>query len=180
MDMGKISKPTLNRLRKELQAIQKEPPPNIAVSCDEADILNFHYIITGPPGTLYAGGEVHPTRMAHEFAAVSASDTSDYFCSITDESGSPPNTRSNHQQSSCTPQTGDSRRTNAFACQCPTTTRRRGTRCGPSARFAARNRISFVHHTTHATRAAYSACETHHMPTQDMRRRRAHTNARDA
>jgi hypothetical protein len=58
MDMGKISKPTLNRLRKELTQIQKEPPPNIAVACDEADILNFHYIITGPPGTVYAGGEV--------------------------------------------------------------------------------------------------------------------------
>ena len=179
MDMGKISKPTLNRLRKELSAIKNEPPPNIAVSCDEADILNFHYIITGPPGTLYAGGEVHPTLMARECAvAVSASDISDYLCSITDESGSPPNTRLNHQQSSCTPRTGDSRRTNAFACQCPTTTRRRGTQCGPSARFAAPATKSA--RTPYHARNACSIQRVRHITFMPRTCAGAHTNARDA
>jgi len=73
------------RLQKELQAITKEPPPFIRVSCAgavcsqrarrhhrpapvtrvsqakplESDILTWHYVIEGPPDTPYAGGHFH-------------------------------------------------------------------------------------------------------------------------
>merc|ERR1712224_558995 len=55
----KVPKPTLNRLRKELLACQKEPPPHIRVNVDESDILNFHFVIEGPSESPYMGGFYH-------------------------------------------------------------------------------------------------------------------------
>mmetsp|Transcript_65141 Transcript_65141/g.146946 ORF Transcript_65141/g.146946 Transcript_65141/m.146946 type:complete len:286 (-) Transcript_65141:175-1032(-) len=50
------SKQAANRLRKELKAISADPPPLIHVSCDESNILNWSYMLEGPPDTPYAGG----------------------------------------------------------------------------------------------------------------------------
>jgi len=72
------------RLQKELLAIAKDPPPFIRVRCRareaptrpraeqrwsstprsqakplETDILSWHYVIEGPPGSPYAGGHYH-------------------------------------------------------------------------------------------------------------------------
>lgn len=50
------SRQATSRLRKELQAILKDPPPHIHVSCDESNILLWSYLLEGPPDTPYAGG----------------------------------------------------------------------------------------------------------------------------
>ena len=47
------------RLQRELQALQKESPPGIHAIPLESDILQWHYVIEGPPGTAYAGGFYH-------------------------------------------------------------------------------------------------------------------------
>ena len=47
------------RLQRELQALQRESPPGIHAVPLEADILQWHYVIEGPPGTPYAGGFYH-------------------------------------------------------------------------------------------------------------------------
>ena len=41
------------------QALNKEPPPYIRARPMEDDILKFHYVLEGPPGTPYAGGYYH-------------------------------------------------------------------------------------------------------------------------
>ena len=47
------------RLRKELQALAKDPLPGIsALPCDD-NILEWHYMITGPKGSPYEGGMYH-------------------------------------------------------------------------------------------------------------------------
>jgi len=53
---GAASKQTSTRLRKELQAIAKDPPPFIYVNCDEGSILKWDFLIEGPPDTAYDGG----------------------------------------------------------------------------------------------------------------------------
>lgn len=50
------SKQALSRLRKELKTICADPPPHIHVFCDEANILNWSYLLEGPPETPYEGG----------------------------------------------------------------------------------------------------------------------------
>jgi len=50
------SKPALSRLRKELKAITADPPPYIHVAVDEANILNWSYLLEGPSETPYEGG----------------------------------------------------------------------------------------------------------------------------
>ncbi|KAI9351100.1 ubiquitin-conjugating enzyme/RWD-like protein [Zopfochytrium polystomum] len=45
------------RLRKEYMLIQKSPPPFITAKPLESNLLEWHYIIQGPPDSPYAGGE---------------------------------------------------------------------------------------------------------------------------
>ncbi|KAI5453796.1 Ubiquitin-conjugating enzyme E2 6 [Naganishia albida] len=47
------------RLQKEYQAMQKSPPPFILARFEEKNILDWHFIIRGPPDSPYAGGEYH-------------------------------------------------------------------------------------------------------------------------
>lgn len=53
---GKATKQAAARLRKELKAIEKDPPPYIHIHCDESNILSWSFVIEGPPGTPYEGG----------------------------------------------------------------------------------------------------------------------------
>ena len=45
------------RLKRELAALQKTPPPGIFTRPDPADILLWHFVIDGPVGTPYEGGK---------------------------------------------------------------------------------------------------------------------------
>mgnify|MGYP005863534667 CR=1 FL=1 len=45
------------RLRKELAALQVDPPPSVIAEPDEANILLWYYVIRGPVGTPYEGGD---------------------------------------------------------------------------------------------------------------------------
>lgn len=45
------------RLTKEYAAITKSPPPYIIAHPSETNILEWHYILTGPPETPYEGGQ---------------------------------------------------------------------------------------------------------------------------
>ena len=47
------------RLQKELKAIQTTPPPYIRAKPLEDNILEFHYVLEGPPDTPYQGGFFH-------------------------------------------------------------------------------------------------------------------------
>lgn len=47
------------RLNKEYKQIQANPPPYIIARPSESNILDWHYIITGPPGTPYENGQYH-------------------------------------------------------------------------------------------------------------------------
>lgn len=47
------------RLNKEYKQIQANPPPYILARPSESNILDWHYIITGPPGTPYENGQYH-------------------------------------------------------------------------------------------------------------------------
>ena len=45
------------RLTREYQLISKNPPPYIVAHPSEQNILEWHYILTGPPETPYEGGQ---------------------------------------------------------------------------------------------------------------------------
>ncbi|WWC90954.1 uncharacterized protein L201_005892 [Kwoniella dendrophila CBS 6074] len=45
--------------KREYLAMQKAPPPFIWACPEEKNILDWHFIIRGPPDTPYAGGEYH-------------------------------------------------------------------------------------------------------------------------
>ena len=45
------------RLAREYQNISANPPPFIVAHPSESNILEWHYILTGPPSTPYAGGQ---------------------------------------------------------------------------------------------------------------------------
>ncbi|KAI9827863.1 MAG: Ubiquitin-conjugating enzyme E2 6 [Thelocarpon impressellum] len=45
------------RLAREYQMIQQNPPPYIVAHPSEKNILEWHYILTGPPETPYEGGQ---------------------------------------------------------------------------------------------------------------------------
>lgn len=45
------------RLTREYASIQKSPPPYITAHPSEANILEWHYILTGPPATPYLNGQ---------------------------------------------------------------------------------------------------------------------------
>ncbi|KAL6059464.1 Ubiquitin-conjugating enzyme, variant 2 [Balamuthia mandrillaris] len=49
----------VRRLRKELQQLIKEPVPHIEALPNPNNILEWHYVITGPSGTPYQGGLYH-------------------------------------------------------------------------------------------------------------------------
>lgn len=51
------------RLTKEYANIQKSPPPYIVAHPSESNILEWHYILTGPPDTPYDGGQYWGTLM---------------------------------------------------------------------------------------------------------------------
>eukprot|EP00294_Goniomonas_avonlea_P011019 CAMPEP_0114543494 /NCGR_PEP_ID=MMETSP0114-20121206/2385_1 /TAXON_ID=31324 /ORGANISM="Goniomonas sp, Strain m" /LENGTH=377 /DNA_ID=CAMNT_0001727835 /DNA_START=9 /DNA_END=1139 /DNA_ORIENTATION=+ len=44
------------RLKKEMANFNKDPPPFIHIAVNERNMLIWHYLIEGPPGTPYAGG----------------------------------------------------------------------------------------------------------------------------
>ena len=45
------------RLQREYQNLQTSPPPYIVAHPSESNILEWHYILTGPPNTPYEGGQ---------------------------------------------------------------------------------------------------------------------------
>ena len=51
----------LLRLRKEFKEIQKKPVDNIRAAPKESNILEWHYVIEGPKGSLYDHGWYHGT-----------------------------------------------------------------------------------------------------------------------
>lgn len=51
------------RLTKEYATIAKSPPPYIVAHPSEKNILEWHYILTGPPDTPYEGGQYWGTLM---------------------------------------------------------------------------------------------------------------------
>ncbi|PWN21713.1 UBC-like protein [Microstroma glucosiphilum] len=51
------SKAAIKRLTKEYQMMEKDPPPFCFARPLESDILTWHFILRGPPGTPYEGGE---------------------------------------------------------------------------------------------------------------------------
>ncbi len=51
------------RLTKEYATITKSPPPYIIARPSEKNILEWHYILTGPPDTPYEGGQYWGTLM---------------------------------------------------------------------------------------------------------------------
>ncbi|GJP31664.1 hypothetical protein CLOM_g14722 [Closterium sp. NIES-68] len=53
------SKGCLQRLQRELKLITKEPPPHIRAKPNPADMLDWHFVLEGSPGTPYEGGCYH-------------------------------------------------------------------------------------------------------------------------
>ncbi|ORY94907.1 ubiquitin-conjugating enzyme/RWD-like protein [Syncephalastrum racemosum] len=53
------TKSAFKRLTKEYLEIQKNPPPFIIARPVESNILEWHYVIRGPPETPYEGGEYY-------------------------------------------------------------------------------------------------------------------------
>ncbi|KAJ1728304.1 Ubiquitin-conjugating enzyme E2 6 [Coemansia biformis] len=53
------SKTATKRLTKEYTMMKKSPPEFITAKPLEKDILEWHFIIAGPPATPYEGGEYH-------------------------------------------------------------------------------------------------------------------------
>ncbi|KAJ3158387.1 Ubiquitin-conjugating enzyme E2 6 [Geranomyces michiganensis] len=53
------SKAAHKRLQKEYNTVAKTPIPFIVTKPLESNILEWHYVIRGPPDSLYAGGEYH-------------------------------------------------------------------------------------------------------------------------
>ncbi|KAI9292357.1 UBC-like protein [Neoconidiobolus thromboides FSU 785] len=53
------NKASYKRLTKEYKAIVNNPIPFIIAKPLESNILEWHYIITGPPETPYSGGQYH-------------------------------------------------------------------------------------------------------------------------
>jgi len=49
----------VTRLQKELKALVKDPIPNIIAKPLASNILEWHYVIFGPPDSIYAGGVYH-------------------------------------------------------------------------------------------------------------------------
>lgn len=56
-----MSKQSNRRLAKEFKLIQENPVPYISAHPNDSNILEWHYVLTGPPDTPYAGGQYHGT-----------------------------------------------------------------------------------------------------------------------
>lgn len=54
-----MSSGAIARLRKEYTRLLKEPPANIEAKPLETNILEWHYVLNGPKGTIFEGGEYH-------------------------------------------------------------------------------------------------------------------------
>jgi ubiquitin-conjugating enzyme E2 J2 len=54
-----MSSQAYKRLNKEYKQIQANPPQYIIARPSESNILDWHYVITGPPGTPYENGQYH-------------------------------------------------------------------------------------------------------------------------
>lgn len=54
-----VSRQAQKRLNKEYKAIQATPPPFIEAKPNDENILEWHFIITGPPSTPYENGQYH-------------------------------------------------------------------------------------------------------------------------
>ena len=55
------TKAATKRLSKEYQQIQLDPPEFAIARPSDSNILEWHYIITGPPETPYHGGQYYGT-----------------------------------------------------------------------------------------------------------------------
>ncbi|CAM6002497.1 unnamed protein product, partial [Sphagnum balticum] len=53
------SSSTVARLRKEFKRLEQSPLPHIEAAPLETNILQWHYVITGPPATPYHNGIYH-------------------------------------------------------------------------------------------------------------------------
>ncbi|KAJ3271413.1 Ubiquitin-conjugating enzyme E2 6, partial [Blyttiomyces sp. JEL0837] len=53
------TKGAYKRLSKEYMMITQNPPPFIIAKPLDSNILEWHYIIQGPPDSPYEGGEYH-------------------------------------------------------------------------------------------------------------------------
>lgn len=53
------SSQAITRLRKELIRLNKEPVPCIEALPLDSNILEWHYVISGPKDSVYAGGVYH-------------------------------------------------------------------------------------------------------------------------
>lgn len=54
-----VSRQAQRRLNKEYKAISSNPPPFIIARPNDENILEWHYVITGPPKTPYENGQYH-------------------------------------------------------------------------------------------------------------------------
>ncbi|KAG7193032.1 Ubiquitin-conjugating enzyme E2 6 [Scheffersomyces spartinae] len=54
-----VSTPAQKKLTKEYRSIQASPPQYIVAKPSDANILEWHYVITGPPKTPYEDGQYH-------------------------------------------------------------------------------------------------------------------------
>lgn len=54
-----ISDTCLSRLKKEFRDLKKNPVPGIRACPNEANILEWHYVLDGPTDTPYYGGFYH-------------------------------------------------------------------------------------------------------------------------
>jgi ubiquitin-protein ligase len=53
----KINKQAQKRLTKEYLMLEKSPVPFIRAKPLESNLLEWHYVLTGPPDSVYANGE---------------------------------------------------------------------------------------------------------------------------
>lgn len=54
-----VSRQAQKRLNKEFKTITENPPPYIVAKPNEENILEWHYVISGPPQTPYEHGQYH-------------------------------------------------------------------------------------------------------------------------
>jgi ubiquitin-conjugating enzyme E2 J2 len=54
-----MARAALERLRKEYQRLQKAPPDHIEAAPLESNLLEWHYVLHGPPHSPYQGGVYH-------------------------------------------------------------------------------------------------------------------------
>ena len=58
-NMAKPEPGAVTRLQRELVLLQKDPVPFIRAKPDGENILEWHYVLEGPPDTPYFGGFYH-------------------------------------------------------------------------------------------------------------------------